>query len=234
MELLTLKQVAEHLRLSERTVYRLLRKGDLPGRKVGGHWRFRPSEVEYWLDVRLGRMPHADLLELAGEWTDPSVMLSQLLDPANALIRVPAGTRQEIVTSFVHAVKFLEPVNAADLAQRVWEREELSSTATVDGVAFVHTARWHERALSQRGLLAVGRLEQPTDFGALNDTLTDTLFLVLAPNDRQHLVMLAEVACLCRIPGFLARLRDSSDPSAVVALVQEFERTLRGRRPASR
>ena len=32
--MLTLKQVADRLQLSERTLYRLLQRGELPGRKV--------------------------------------------------------------------------------------------------------------------------------------------------------------------------------------------------------
>jgi excisionase family DNA binding protein len=45
-EVLTLKQLAEHLQLSERTIYRLLERGELPGFKVGGHWRFRRAVVD--------------------------------------------------------------------------------------------------------------------------------------------------------------------------------------------
>ena len=44
-EILTLKEVAEHLRLAEKTAYRLAAEGELPGFKVGGSWRFTKEDI---------------------------------------------------------------------------------------------------------------------------------------------------------------------------------------------
>jgi excisionase family DNA binding protein len=44
-EILTANQVAELLQIHPRTVYKLARQGSLPGRKVGGGWRFGRSEI---------------------------------------------------------------------------------------------------------------------------------------------------------------------------------------------
>jgi len=44
-ELLTVKDVQRRLRISERTVFTLLRKGDLTGFKVSNAWRFRESDI---------------------------------------------------------------------------------------------------------------------------------------------------------------------------------------------
>ena len=45
-EILTLKEVAQYLKLAEKTAYRLAAEGKLPGFKVGGSWRFRKDDVE--------------------------------------------------------------------------------------------------------------------------------------------------------------------------------------------
>jgi excisionase family DNA binding protein len=39
-EILDIKQAAEYLQIKERTVYRLVGDGEIPGIKVGGQWRF--------------------------------------------------------------------------------------------------------------------------------------------------------------------------------------------------
>jgi excisionase family DNA binding protein len=39
-EILDIKQAAEYLQIKERTLYRLVGDGDIPGIKVGGQWRF--------------------------------------------------------------------------------------------------------------------------------------------------------------------------------------------------
>lgn len=51
-EALSIKQIADLLKLSERTVYRLANKGEIPGFRVGNSWRFKRSLVEEWMDQR--------------------------------------------------------------------------------------------------------------------------------------------------------------------------------------
>ena len=49
-EILTLKEVAEYLKLAEKTAYRLASEGKLPGFKVGGSWRFKREDVQTWIE----------------------------------------------------------------------------------------------------------------------------------------------------------------------------------------
>tara|TARA_R110000850_G_scaffold120680_1_gene238342 strand:+ start:1317 stop:1493 length:177 start_codon:yes stop_codon:yes gene_type:complete len=49
-EILTLKEVAEYLKLTEKTAYRLAVEGKLPGFKVGGSWRFKRQDVAAWIE----------------------------------------------------------------------------------------------------------------------------------------------------------------------------------------
>ncbi len=47
-DIMTMKEVAEYLKLNEKTAYRLTSDGKLPAFKVGGSWRFRKSEIDEW------------------------------------------------------------------------------------------------------------------------------------------------------------------------------------------
>ncbi len=49
-EILTLKEVADYLKLAEKTAYRLAAEGKLPGFKVGGSWRFQREDILKWID----------------------------------------------------------------------------------------------------------------------------------------------------------------------------------------
>lgn len=49
---MTVKEVSAYLRLAESTVYKLAQEGQLPGRKVGGAWRFSRKGIEGWLEER--------------------------------------------------------------------------------------------------------------------------------------------------------------------------------------
>ena len=45
-EILDLKEVAEYLGLNKRTVYNLVRKGEIPGAKIGRQWRVKKESLD--------------------------------------------------------------------------------------------------------------------------------------------------------------------------------------------
>lgn len=51
-EILTPKEAAEYLSVHVRTIYRLVKNGEIPGRKIGGSWRFKKNTLDDWLSVR--------------------------------------------------------------------------------------------------------------------------------------------------------------------------------------
>jgi len=50
--LLTVGEVAAAIRVSNMTVYRLIKSGELPALRVGKNYRLRQSDVERFLDER--------------------------------------------------------------------------------------------------------------------------------------------------------------------------------------
>ncbi len=48
---LTLDEVARYLRVHQSTVYRLLKKKELPGFKMGSDWRFNVESIDHWLET---------------------------------------------------------------------------------------------------------------------------------------------------------------------------------------
>lgn len=81
-ELLDIASVAGYLGVSERTVYKRVRSGELPALKVGRLWRIRAADLEAWLDspdadagalmvAEGGRVPsRAELEQAVGEFED--------------------------------------------------------------------------------------------------------------------------------------------------------------------
>ncbi|WP_374697605.1 helix-turn-helix domain-containing protein [Alcaligenes nematophilus] len=53
--ILTIKDVADYLRVNERTIYRLAASSELPGFKVGNSWRFKQSELEQYIAAQHNR-----------------------------------------------------------------------------------------------------------------------------------------------------------------------------------
>jgi excisionase family DNA binding protein len=48
-DIFTIKELSLYLKVAEKTAYRLVSDGKIPGFKVGGAWRFRKAEIEEWI-----------------------------------------------------------------------------------------------------------------------------------------------------------------------------------------
>ncbi len=46
---MTVREVADYLKIAEKTAYRLVLDKKIPGFKVGNAWRFRKKEIEDWI-----------------------------------------------------------------------------------------------------------------------------------------------------------------------------------------
>lgn len=47
---MTVKDVAGFLSVDEKTIYRLVQQGKLPGFKVAGAWRFQFDDIQRWIN----------------------------------------------------------------------------------------------------------------------------------------------------------------------------------------
>ena len=56
-EVLTRGEVADFLKIHRSTVYRLVKRGELPAFRVGTDWRFNRISIEEWLRSRM-QVPH--------------------------------------------------------------------------------------------------------------------------------------------------------------------------------
>lgn len=49
---LTVRDVAMLLNVTEKTIYRLAQRNDLPGFKVAGAWRFLEADILNWVELQ--------------------------------------------------------------------------------------------------------------------------------------------------------------------------------------
>ena len=47
--ILTIKEIAEYLKVTERTIYRLAAAKQMPAFKIGGSWRFSRQDIDGWI-----------------------------------------------------------------------------------------------------------------------------------------------------------------------------------------
>lgn len=56
-EIMTLKEVAQLLKVAEKTLYTMAQNKELPAFKVRGQWRFRRQDINHWIDQQTERKP---------------------------------------------------------------------------------------------------------------------------------------------------------------------------------
>ena len=51
-EILTIREVADYLKVTERTIYRLAAAKQMPAFKIGGSWRFSRQGIDSWIRLQ--------------------------------------------------------------------------------------------------------------------------------------------------------------------------------------
>ena len=53
--------LAAHLHLSAEQVRKMVERNKLPGRRVGGEWKFSRAEIHHWFEERIGVSDETEL-----------------------------------------------------------------------------------------------------------------------------------------------------------------------------
>ncbi len=56
-EIMTMDELAEYLKISKSTLYKLAVENKLPGTKIGKRWRFHKDAIDQWVKHGLGNAP---------------------------------------------------------------------------------------------------------------------------------------------------------------------------------
>lgn len=227
-ETMNLMQLAAYLHRDAREVSRLAEKGELPGRRVAGDWRFSRAEVNHWLETQLGDLTDQQLTQLEGKpaTEDGSPLLTTLIMPACVAVPLRARTRASALSELVDlAGQSGQVVDADAVLAAVKQREDLLSTALEGGIAVPHPRRPLPAAIDE-SVVAYGRTLAGIPFGAPDGRLTDIFFLICCRDDRTHLRVLARLSRLILRKGFVESLRAAETAEATLAAVTSAENRL--------
>ena len=198
---MSLEQFAQHVSMDVHDVRRLADRGELPGHKVAGHWRFNQARVTEWLQQQMPMLDEARLIALeramgraSGEGlAQEGMVVTDLIDVEGIDITFPARTRASVLRELVKlADRSGLLLDGKGLLQAVEQREALCSTALPNGVAIPHP-RQPMPYVSTEPLMCVARVSRGIGFGAPKGELTRIFFLICCHTDRHHLHVLARL-----------------------------------------
>ena len=223
-------RLAVYLHLTPSQVARMADRARLPGRKIGGQWRFSQAEIHHWLEERIGASDEEALVKVEGvlQQSDhptggETVSLVELLPREAIAIPLNSRTRQSVIRDMVDLAAQTGLLwDPEKMQEAVRVRENLHPTALDNGVALLHPRRPLPTILSDP-VLALGRTHQGIPFGGERGSLTDVFFLICSVNDSGHLRVLARLSRLIADADFLAELRTIETPLEAHELIRRFE-----------
>jgi len=203
---ITVKEAAELLRVSEKTVYRWIRQGVIPAFRFQGQYRFDKDELDGWArHKRIG----GGVANGGAEENEESAHLYHAVKAGGIHYKIEGSTPAEIYANVVNFFPFSPTLSSTakdSLLKDLIEREALVSTGVGHGVAIPHPRHPKDWGLGEPAV-GIFFLDKPADFKALDGEEVFVLFVILCATVKGHLKMLSQVSHLVHAEENRAFLR---------------------------
>jgi excisionase family DNA binding protein len=223
--ILTLRELAQMLRVNERTILRMLKSGQLQGAKIGGQWRFNSSQIDGLFfpgetpresseDIPLNELTRSHL----------GIPISRVMSDTRMVLSLTGHDAESVIEELTNP-RMLNPVllDVSDLRSKCVAREELLSTGVGRGVALPHP-RDPVTTLRAPAVIVFGRSAEGIEFKAADGKPVHLFFLMCSQSIELHLHLMGRMARLLRQNDFIAQCMNCATPQDVMRLVMESER----------
>lgn len=225
---LKVKDVAELLNVSEKTIRRWLVSGKIPAYRLNHQYRFSRIEIENWM---LGFKQEAakEGFLLADEEAPSSstkggsqqFSLYRAIHNGGVFPHAEGETKEEIIRMTMKIVAPKLGLDAEVLSELLLDREKLMPTAVGHGIGIPHARDFLLQGPSDTVVVVFPK--KPLEYGALDGELVHTLFFLFSSNDKKHLHLLAKIAHLSRNQQALQLLRSHPSEKKLLDFVRQWE-----------
>lgn len=221
---LTVKDAAALFDVSEKTIYRWIKRKAIPFYRINDQYRFsRPELLEWVSSKQFTVAPDAHVEPEHEDFEEP--LLLEALQAGGIFYRIEGDTRDEVLADSVAHLRLPEEVDRTFLLQSLIAREELAATVVADGIAVPHPRAPIVRYVP-RPMITLCFLERPTDFRSLNGKPVHALFILVSPKVKAHLRLLARLAFALRDERFIAAIRQQGRREEIFAETSRIESSL--------
>lgn len=225
---LKIKDVAELLKVSEKTIRRWLQHGKIPAYRLNHQYRFSRMEIQDWVMAQKLKSqvdPHSQHgapQPLASEETGHHVFsLLRAMTRGGVHQKILGTTKEEVIHATMLRLEERLDLDGEVVANLLLEREALMPTALNNGLAVPHTRDFLLQG--EEDAIAVVFPEHPVPYGALDHQPVHCLFFLFAHSDKQHLRLLARLAHFVSRPEVLQKLAGVPSAKELLELVRAWE-----------
>lgn len=222
-KILTTSELADYIKLNEKTILKMAQQGELPGVKIGSQWRFHLEAVDRFLQRDLMHTPE-DALDSIINTTDECIPLSRLFDTALMDLYYKADNKKEALKGLVDVARRGGVTQSGGrLFEHLIQREALLTTAVGNGIAIPHPRNPDPDMFIKTGIV-MARSFEGLEFDSPDGRKVNLFFMTCAPNMMVHLRMMAKLSKLLHIEGVFDRFMNASDEEDVIRILLELEK----------
>lgn len=220
---LSVKELSKLVNVTERTIYRWVKKQVIPFYKIHDQYRFNRIEILDWatahkMNVSQGLLHDDDnaVIELS---------LTETIRKGGIYYRIEGKNKKELLSSVIELFNFADDVKKDDLLEAMLIREELGSTGLGDGIAIPHT-RYPVVTHIPYGLVSICFLEEPVDYCAIDGKPVSCLFTLISPTVRSHLKTLSRIAYVLKDAKVKEAIINQASRDVILGEIEKSERSL--------
>jgi len=202
--LLTVKNAARLLGVSDKTIYRWVSAARIPHTRVGDQYRFSRAELLAWA-TSAGRRISPHTMTEPESADAPLPTLAQALAEGGIYYRVGGTTPTEVIREIAKAIRMPAGIDRDYVRDALTARESLASTAAGNGIAIPHIR--HPLHELDKPHLALCFLARDVDWKAMDMVPTRIVFVLFSPTTRSHLHLLSRLTFAIRDPEWLSLLK---------------------------
>lgn len=220
---LTLAEVAEYLKLSEKTLQKMVKNNDIPCTKIANQWRFSRIMLDDWLRSKMEVVPKNDLSRMI-ERESQFYPLSRLIDERFMIMNLASGDKRGVLSELAQVAFDNHLISDREnLISKLLEREGLTSTAVGNGIALPHLRNPSVKIINEPGIV-IGISREGINFDSIDGGLTHLFFLILSDSEVVHLRILSKLSSILRDRKSLTKLNKLTKKADFLKFFMEIEK----------
>jgi len=221
-EVLTIAETASYLKVSEKTIRRLIEEDAIPCAKVGGQWRFMRTMVNHWLQSQMNVVPQQEYMNTLLSHKE-AISVTRLIDPSCVFWNLHAYSSKEILSLLSNSLLTSGAISDRELfIGQLLEREKIMPTGIGKGIAIPHP-RSSGKPPVLRSALAVGYSPEGIDFNSFDGSKTHLFIVIASSTESVHLRILTLLTRIAADDSFLPSVLNMENPAAFISYLLEKE-----------
>ncbi len=222
-QILTLNEVSKYLKLSTKTLQKMIKNKEIPCAKIANQWRFSKPMVDDWLRIKMEVIPKNDLSRLIEKEYD-YVPLSRLIDEDSMIMNLESYNKIGVLSELAQKAFDNKLISDKEyLINKLIEREKLISTAIGNGIALPHLRKPSNKIINEPKIV-IGISSKGINYDSSDGKPTHIFFLILSDSEVVHLRILSKIASVLRNKEAIIKLKQFTTKEEFIRFFLEIEK----------